>query len=53
VAPNSNPEKVSGGPNEVIGGGLFVGLSSPGLLGRNPSRMNDDAIVFAMANPPR
>ena len=52
-AENSNPEKLSGGPNEVIEGcDLFIGLSGPGLIEPDSlAKMNDDAIVFAMANP--
>jgi malate dehydrogenase (oxaloacetate-decarboxylating) len=52
-AENSNPEKRSGGPNEVIEGcDLFIGLSGPGLIeAKSLEKMNDDAIVFAMANP--
>jgi len=52
-AENSNPERLSGGPNEVIEGcDMFVGLSGPGLLDpKSLEKMNDDAIVFAMANP--
>jgi malate dehydrogenase (oxaloacetate-decarboxylating) len=52
-AENSNPEKLSGGPNEVIEGcDLFIGLSGPGLIEPDSlGKMNDDAIVFAMANP--
>jgi malate dehydrogenase (oxaloacetate-decarboxylating) len=52
-AENSNPDKASGGPNEVIEGcDLFVGLSGPGLIEASSlEKMNDDAIVFAMANP--
>jgi malate dehydrogenase (oxaloacetate-decarboxylating) len=52
-AENSNPEKLSGGPNEVIEGcDLFIGLSGPGLVEpESLAKMNDDAIVFAMANP--
>ena len=50
---NSNPEHRVGGPAEVIEGmDLFVGLSGPGLIDASAlERMNDDAIVFAMANP--
>ena len=49
----SNPDKLSGGPNEVIEGtDLFIGLSGPGLVeAESLAKMNDDAIVFAMANP--
>jgi malate dehydrogenase (oxaloacetate-decarboxylating) len=52
-AENSNPERLSGGPNEVIeGADLFIGVSGPGLIGaKSLEKMNDDAIVFAMANP--
>ncbi len=52
-AENTNAEKLSGGPNEVIEGcDLFVGLSGPGLIdAKSLEKMNDDAIVFAMANP--
>jgi malate dehydrogenase (oxaloacetate-decarboxylating) len=49
----SNPEKLSGGPNEVLeGADLFIGLSGPGLIEASSlGRMAKDAIVFAMANP--
>src|SRR3954453_10417300 len=52
-AENSNPDKLIGGPNEVIEGtDLFIGLSGPGLIEASSlAKMNDDAIVFAMANP--
>src|SRR3954465_5707500 len=52
-AENTNQEKLSGGPNEVIEGcDLFIGLSGPGLVEPDSlAKMNDDAIVFAMANP--
>jgi len=52
-AENSNPEQLSGGPNEVIEGmDLFIGLSGPGLVEASSlGKMNNDAIVFAMANP--
>src|SRR5688500_6288339 len=52
-AENSNPERLSGGPNELIEGcDLFIGLSGPGLIeAKSLGKMNDDAIVFAMANP--
>jgi malate dehydrogenase (oxaloacetate-decarboxylating) len=50
---NSNPEHRLGTPSEVIDGiDLFVGLSGPGVIeAKELERMNDDAIVFAMANP--
>ncbi|HET7444747.1 MAG TPA: NADP-dependent malic enzyme, partial [Solirubrobacterales bacterium] len=49
----SNPEKIQGQPADVIEGmDLFVGLSGPGIIeGPDLAKMNDDAIVFAMANP--
>ena len=52
-AENTNDEKLAGGPNEVIEGcDLFIGLSGPGLVEpESLAKMNDDAIVFAMANP--
>ena len=52
-AETSNPEKLSGGPNEVIEGcDMFIGLSGPGLVeAQSLDKMNDDPIVFAMANP--
>src|ERR687887_387779 len=52
-AENSNPERLSGGPNEVIEGcDLFIGLSGPGLMqAESLAKMNEDGIVFAMANP--
>ena len=50
---NSNPDQLSGQPDEVIEGmDLFVGLSGPGIIKpESLGKMNDDAIVFAMANP--
>jgi malate dehydrogenase (oxaloacetate-decarboxylating) len=52
-AENTNDEKLSGGPNDVIEGcDLFIGLSGPGLVEPDSlAKMNKDAIVFAMANP--
>jgi malate dehydrogenase (oxaloacetate-decarboxylating) len=49
----SNPEKILGGPNDVLeGADLFIGLSGPGLVeAKSLAKMNKDAIVFAMANP--
>jgi malate dehydrogenase (oxaloacetate-decarboxylating) len=52
-AEHSNPDKLSGGPNDVLeGADLLIGLSGPGVI--SPAaldRMNPDAMVFAMANP--
>jgi malate dehydrogenase (oxaloacetate-decarboxylating) len=52
-AENSNPEKLAGQPEDVIEGmDLFIGLSGPGIIPAEAlGKMNDDAIVFAMANP--
>src|SRR3954471_7158943 len=52
-AENSNPEKLSGGPNDVLeGADLLIGLSGPGVVPVEAlDRMNRDAMVFAMANP--
>jgi len=49
----SNPEQIQGQPADVIDGmDLFIGLSGPGIIeGTDLAKMNDDAIVFAMANP--
>jgi malate dehydrogenase (oxaloacetate-decarboxylating) len=48
-----NPDKVSGTPDEAIEGtDIFIGLSGPGIIqAESLAKMNDDAIVFAMANP--
>jgi malate dehydrogenase (oxaloacetate-decarboxylating) len=52
-AEETNPDRRSGGPAEVIDGAdLFIGLSGARVM--DPSalaRMNRDAMVFAMANP--
>jgi malate dehydrogenase (oxaloacetate-decarboxylating) len=50
---NTNPEHRLGTPAQVIEGtDLFVGLSGPGLIAAEDlEKMNDDAVVFAMANP--
>ena len=52
-ADNSNPEHLLGGPNELLEGmDMLIGLSGPGLIQPDSlGKMNDDAIVFAMANP--
>jgi malate dehydrogenase (oxaloacetate-decarboxylating) len=52
-AENSNPDKLSGQPAELLEGmDLFIGLSGPGIVDADAlAKMNDDAIVFAMANP--
>jgi malate dehydrogenase (oxaloacetate-decarboxylating) len=52
-AENSNPEHIHGQPDDVIEGmDLFVGLSGPGIIQADSlAKMNEDAMVFAMANP--
>jgi malate dehydrogenase (oxaloacetate-decarboxylating) len=52
-AENTNPNRLQGGPNDVIEGcDLFIGLSGPGVLeAKSLDKMNRDPIVFAMANP--
>jgi malate dehydrogenase (oxaloacetate-decarboxylating) len=52
-AENSNPDKLRGGPADVIeGSDLFIGVSGPGIIdAQDLAKMADDAIVFAMANP--
>jgi malate dehydrogenase (oxaloacetate-decarboxylating) len=49
----TNPHKRSGGPADVIDGAdLFIGLSGARVMPPEAlQRMNDDAMVFAMANP--
>ena len=49
----SNPERLTGEPADVIEGmDLFIGLSGPGIIPADSlGKMNDDPIVFAMANP--
>jgi malate dehydrogenase (oxaloacetate-decarboxylating) len=52
-AESSNPDKLEGGPADVIEGcDLFIGVSGPGIIeAEDLATMADDAIVFAMANP--
>ncbi|HEU4658995.1 MAG TPA: NAD-dependent malic enzyme [Capillimicrobium sp.] len=52
-AEHSNPERLDGRPADVIDGAdLFIGLSGARVMPAEAlSRMNDDAMVFAMANP--
>jgi malate dehydrogenase (oxaloacetate-decarboxylating) len=52
-AENTNSDRESGGPNDVIEDcDLFIGLAGPGLIeAKSLEKMNKDAIVFAMANP--
>ena len=52
-AEHTNPEGVSGNLTDAVqGADLFLGLSVPGVLTvEHLKSMNDDPIVFAMANP--
>jgi malate dehydrogenase (oxaloacetate-decarboxylating) len=52
-AENSNADKRTGGPGDVIDGtDLFIGLSGARVMPPEAlARMNRDAMVFAMANP--
>ncbi|HEX5610710.1 MAG TPA: NAD-dependent malic enzyme [Solirubrobacterales bacterium] len=52
-ADNTNPDGVSGQPDDALEGmDIFIGLSGPGIIqAESLGKMNDDAIVFAMANP--
>jgi malate dehydrogenase (oxaloacetate-decarboxylating) len=52
-AENTNSAKLTGGPENILeGADLFIGLSGAHVVRAEAlSRMNDDAIVFAMANP--
>jgi malate dehydrogenase (oxaloacetate-decarboxylating) len=49
----SNPDKLSGAPADVIEGtDLFIGLSGARVMPAEAlAKMNDNAMVFAMANP--
>jgi malate dehydrogenase (oxaloacetate-decarboxylating) len=52
-AENTNFDKRSGGAEDVLDGAdLFIGLSGARVIRAEAlTRMNDDAMVFAMANP--
>jgi malate dehydrogenase (oxaloacetate-decarboxylating) len=52
-AEQTNPDKLTGGPADVIDGAdVFIGLSGARVMEPDAlERMNADAIVFAMANP--
>jgi malate dehydrogenase (oxaloacetate-decarboxylating) len=52
-AEHTNPEGLSGNLTDAVkGADLFLGLSVPGVLTvEHLKSMNDDPIVFAMANP--
>jgi malate dehydrogenase (oxaloacetate-decarboxylating) len=52
-AENTNPHGFAGSIKEALeGADLFLGLSGPGVIqAKDLAKMNQDAIVFAMANP--
>ena len=49
----TNPRQIKGGLKEALAGAdVFIGVSKPGILTTELCKtMNQDAIVFAMANP--
>ncbi len=53
IAKMTNPEKIAGTlQNALKGADVFVGVSAPNLISHvDISKMNEDAIVFAMSNP--
>jgi len=53
IASMFNPEDFDGSLKEaMVGADVFVGVSAPNIIdGEDIKNMNDDAIVFAMANP--
>ena len=53
IAEIFNPENFEGSLKEaLVGADVFVGVSAPNIIdGDDIKNMNDDAIVFAMANP--
>lgn len=53
IASMFNPEDFDGSLKEVmVGADVFIGVSAPNIIdGEDIKNMNDDAIVFAMANP--
>ncbi|MCK9873117.1 NAD-dependent malic enzyme [Nocardiopsis dassonvillei] len=53
IAEHTNPEGYSGDlRGAVAGADVFIGVSAPNLLdGEDIAEMNEDAIIFALANP--
>jgi malate dehydrogenase (oxaloacetate-decarboxylating) len=53
LAERTNPDRRDGPPDDVIDGAdVFIGLSGARVMPADAlGRMNDDAMVFAMANP--
>ncbi len=49
----TNPDQITGSLADALqGADIFVGVSAPGIVTKEmASRMNKDAIMFAMANP--
>ncbi|GAB3208343.1 malate dehydrogenase (oxaloacetate-decarboxylating) [Marinactinospora thermotolerans DSM 45154] len=53
IAANTNPDGYAGDlKGAVRGADVFIGVSAPNLLdGEDIAEMNDDSIIFALANP--
>ncbi|MEH3033811.1 MAG: NAD-dependent malic enzyme [Aeromicrobium erythreum] len=53
TAENTNQDDLRGGLRDVIAGAdVFIGVSAPNILrAEDVEAMNDDAVVFALANP--
>lgn len=53
IAENTNPQGYSGDlKGSVAGADVFIGVSAPNLLGGDDiAEMNEDSIIFALANP--
>ena len=53
MAEKTNPEMVKGSlADAIVGADVFIGVSAPGMLSQDMVRsMNQDAIIFACANP--
>ena len=53
IAENTNADNYEGDlKGAVEGADVFIGVSAPGILnGSDVARMNEDSIVFALANP--
>lgn len=53
IASMFNPEDFEGSLKEaMVGADVFIGVSAPNIIdGEDIKNMNDDSIVFAMANP--
>lgn len=53
VAARTNTGKMTGTVHDaMVGADVFIGVSAPNLItGADVARMNEDAVVFALANP--